>query len=159
MSGQHELALGQLRQKYGAKINISDDGLVKIRTAHPAHAQDVKTGILELVRDFATGDICEGVVMQVLEFYGAILELPCGQRGLLHISHLLAEEAGAWQETLVPGHRFRVQVIGQDRTGQFQLSRLGMSMRAEEGARVSARGSCVQAIAPFNVVDRKQGTP
>lgn len=71
--------------------------------------------------EIAAGAIVEGRVTRIMEF-GAFLELPNGESGLVHISQIAHEFVKDIRSHLTEGETVQVMVLGRDEKGRLDLS-------------------------------------
>jgi polyribonucleotide nucleotidyltransferase len=106
----------------GAKIDVTDDGTVKIfATSGPAMEQarylvEGSTGEVEI------GKIYKGIVKTIKDF-GAFVEIMPGQEGMVHISELADYRVKTVDEICKVGEEISVKVIDIDDRGRVRLSR------------------------------------
>jgi hypothetical protein len=82
----------EIVEKTGAKINIEDDGTVKIASADGKAIEAAKNWINSIVAEPEVGEIYEGTVVKTVDF-GAFVNFFGAKDGLVHISQLAAEQA------------------------------------------------------------------
>src|SRR5690606_33843634 len=83
----------QIVEETGAKIDVSDDGTVKVASADGASIKAAMNWIKSIVAEPEIGEIYEGTVVKVMDF-GAFVNF-FGQRdGLVHISQLAPQRVG-----------------------------------------------------------------
>jgi len=80
----------EIVEKTGAKINVEDDGTVKIAAVEKESLDAAEKWIISLTAEPEIGAIYEGKVVKVMEF-GAFGELLRRKDGLVHVSQLAAE--------------------------------------------------------------------
>jgi len=106
----------------GAKIDVTDDGTVKIfATSGPAmekarYMVEGSTGEVEI------GKIYKGIVKTIKDF-GAFVEIMPGQEGMVHISELADYRVKTVDEICKVGEEISVKVIDIDDRGRVRLSR------------------------------------
>ncbi len=107
----------------GAKIDIADDGLIKIYSEDAKIAEEIKYQIEMLTTSIQVGVIYEGTVVKITDF-GAFISVLPGIDGLLHISQIAPERVNRVQDYLQLGDKLRVKVKAVDeRTGKPDLIR------------------------------------
>lgn len=106
----------------GAKIDIEEDGLIKIFSVENAGAQAAKRQIEQLVKEVKPGEYYVGTVRKIVDF-GAFVEILPGTDGLVHISEIAAERIQSARDVLNEGDRIVVVVVEVDPQGKIRLSR------------------------------------
>ena len=106
----------------GTKIDIEDNGVVRIASPDLARAEAAKAMILAIVSDPEIGSVHLGIVKKTMEF-GAFIEIKPGVEGLCHISQLEDRRVERVTDVLKVGDEVMVKVIEIDRQGRMKLSR------------------------------------
>ena len=106
----------------GAKIDIDDDGTVKIFATDALKLEETKKLILESTKVYKEGEVCKGKVVKILDF-GAIVELSPGNSGLLHISELENRRVNKVTDVLNVGDEVEVKILKIEHGGKIKLSR------------------------------------
>ncbi|MGA1874328.1 MAG: polyribonucleotide nucleotidyltransferase [bacterium] len=109
-------------EQTGVKIDIEDDGKVKIASNDEASAKKAIQLIQNLVEEPEVGKIYQGKVKRIVDF-GAFVEIIPGTDGLLHISQIAHERIRRVEDALKEGDEIPVKVIEIDRQGKVKLSR------------------------------------
>ncbi|MGB1229771.1 MAG: polyribonucleotide nucleotidyltransferase [Holosporaceae bacterium] len=109
----------ELCEKTEAKIDIEDDGTVRVFAPTDAQLQVVLQEIADITYEPKVGEIVEGEVVNILDF-GAFVDFK-GATGLVHVSELAEERVKNVTDVLSLGQMVRVKVIGFDR-GKIKLS-------------------------------------
>ena len=110
-----------LVEETGAKIDISDDGTVKIAAANEASIADAMSRIKGLTSEPEVGEIYKGKVVKVVDF-GAFVNFFGPKDGLVHISQLSAERAKSVGDYVKEGDQVYVKLLGFDDRGKVRLS-------------------------------------
>jgi polyribonucleotide nucleotidyltransferase len=105
----------------GAKVNIEDDGTVKIASSDPAQIEAAKAWILGIVEEPEVGRIYTGKVVSMVDF-GAFVNFMGARDGLVHISEIRNERVAAVKDVLAEGQQVKVKVLGIDDRGKVRLS-------------------------------------
>jgi polyribonucleotide nucleotidyltransferase len=108
-------------QETGCKIDVSDDGTVKIASADGVMMQKAIDIVRGLTASPEVGRIYDGKVRKIVEF-GAFVEILPGTDGLLHISQLAEERVRSVSDVLKEGDQIPVKVLEVDRQGKIRLS-------------------------------------
>jgi len=119
----------------GCKIDVSDDGTVKIASADGAMMQKAIDIVRGLTASPEVGRIYDGKVRKIVEF-GAFVEILPGTDGLLHISQIAEERVRSVSDVLKEGDQIPVKVLEVDRQGKIRLSL--KEARRELGERAGA---------------------
>jgi polyribonucleotide nucleotidyltransferase len=105
----------------GTKIDIEDDGTVKVAATDSAAGQRAVDWIRGIVAEPEVGVIYDGKVVKVVEF-GAFVNFIGTRDGLVHISELAAQRVKAVGDVVKEGDRVKVKVLGVDDRGKVKLS-------------------------------------
>jgi len=105
----------------GAKIDIEDDGTIKIFAATNDAAQLAKSMIEEIVAEVEEGAIYNGKVVKLMDF-GAFVRIVGNTDGLVHISQIAHHRVERVGDELSEGQEVRVKVLEVDRNGRIRLS-------------------------------------
>lgn len=109
-------------EETGAKIDIEEDGQVKIFSINPKMADKAVELIEALCGEIEVGKIYNGTVRKVVDF-GAFVNIAPGTDGLVHISELADERVRKVEDVLKEGDQTPVKVLEIDRQGRIRLSR------------------------------------
>jgi polyribonucleotide nucleotidyltransferase len=111
----------QIVEETGAKIDVNDDGTVKVASADAASIKAAMNWIKSIVAEPEIGEIYEGTVVKVMDF-GAFVNF-FGQRdGLVHISQLAPQRVGKVTDVINEGDKVKVKLLGFDDRGKVRLS-------------------------------------
>ncbi|OSZ72381.1 polyribonucleotide nucleotidyltransferase [Sphingomonas sp. IBVSS1] len=105
----------------GAKVDIEDDGTVKIASSDPAQIEAAKNWIIGIVAEPEVGKIYTGKVVSMVDF-GAFVNFMGAKDGLVHISEIKNERVANVKDVLSEGQQVKVKVIGVDDRGKVKLS-------------------------------------
>ncbi len=109
--------------KTETKIEIDDSGRVDIFSPDEDHAKMAVDMIQALTKEMELGRVYSGVVAKIMDF-GAFVDFPSGESGLVHISQLSNERVQSVRDVVKEGDEVVVKVIGIDsKTGKIRLSR------------------------------------
>ena len=111
-----------LSAEYDAKIEVDDDGNVKVFTSSGDSAAKLLARIEEITEEAKVGKIYDGIVKTIKDF-GAFVEIMPGTDGLVHISELADHRVGKVTDILKEGDRVKVKVLEIDQRGKIRLSR------------------------------------
>jgi polyribonucleotide nucleotidyltransferase len=106
----------------GAKIDIEDDGSVKISAVEQSALDAAHKWVHSIVAEPELGVIYDGKVVKVVEF-GAFVNFFGARDGLVHISQLVSDRRPKTVDEVVKeGETVKVKVIGFDDRGKVKLS-------------------------------------
>ncbi len=91
---------------------------------------------MEMERELKEGDVVQGEVV-ALKPYGAFVELPNGEIGMIHISEVADEYVEEISSYLAVGDQVMVKVVGRNEEGKPNLSLRRLSKEEIEAARFS----------------------
>jgi polyribonucleotide nucleotidyltransferase len=111
----------EIVEKTGAKINIEDDGTVKIASSDGAKIKAAVNWIKSIASDPEVGQIYDGTVVKTVEF-GAFVNFFGSKDGLVHISQLAKARVNKTTDVVKEGDRVKVKVMGHDDRGKVKLS-------------------------------------
>ena len=110
-----------IQEQTGVKIDIEDDGTVKIAAVDAESARAAISIIEGIVQEAEVGKVYTGRVRRIMEF-GAFVELFPGTDGLLHISQISKNRVRAVSDIYKEGDEVLVRVLEIDRDGKIRLS-------------------------------------
>jgi len=111
----------EIVENTGAKIDIEDDGTVKIAAADDAKAQAAINWIRGIIAEPEIGVIYTGKVVKTADF-GAFVNFLGAKDGLVHISELTQGRVNKTTDVVNQGDAVKVKVIGFDDRGKVKLS-------------------------------------
>jgi len=111
----------EIVEKTGAKVDISDDGTVKVASASGDAMKAAINWIKSIASDPEIGHIYEGTVVKVMDF-GAFVNFFGAKDGLVHISQLAPRRVQKVTEVVKEGDRVKVKLLGFDERGKVRLS-------------------------------------
>jgi polyribonucleotide nucleotidyltransferase len=103
------------------KIDIDDDGTIKIAAVDSDQAQKAIDWIRGIVAEPEIGVIYNGKVVKTADF-GAFVNFLGSKDGLVHISELTQGRVGKTTDVVNQGDAVKVKVIGFDERGKVKLS-------------------------------------
>ena len=110
----------EITETTGAKIDIADDGTIKVAATDQKVAQAAIDWIQGIVAEPEIGKIYTGKVVKIMDF-GAFVNFLGAKDGLVHISEIKPTRIKAVSDHLKEGQEVKVKVIGFDR-GKVKLS-------------------------------------
>ncbi|SFI84893.1 polyribonucleotide nucleotidyltransferase [Aerobium aerolatum] len=111
----------EIVEKTGAKINIEDDGTVKIASSNGKEIEAARKWIHTIVAEPEVGEIYEGTVVKTADF-GAFVNFFGPKDGLVHISQLAADRVQKTTDVVKEGQKVFVKLMGFDERGKVRLS-------------------------------------
>jgi polyribonucleotide nucleotidyltransferase len=111
----------EIVEKTGAKVDISDDGLIKIASSEKSKIEAAYNWIHSIVAEPEVGRIYKGKVVKVMDF-GAFVNFFGSRDGLVHISHLSRARAEKTSDVVKEGDEVYVKLLGFDDRGKVRLS-------------------------------------
>jgi polyribonucleotide nucleotidyltransferase len=106
----------------GTKIEIDDSGKVNVFSPDDEHARMAVEIINSLTEELELDKVYVGKVVKIMDF-GAFVDFPTGDSGLVHISQLANEKVQNVRDVVNEGDEVVVKVIGIDKNGKIRLSR------------------------------------
>ena len=122
----------------GAKIDIDDDGTVKVAAVTGTSGESAVARIRDIVAEPELGVIYSGKVVKTVDF-GAFVNFLGAKDGLVHISELQNGRTEKTTDICKEGDEVKVKVIGFDDRGKVKLSMKRVDQ--ETGADLEAAGS------------------
>jgi polyribonucleotide nucleotidyltransferase len=111
----------EIVEKTGAKINIEDDGTIKIASSSAKEIEAAKKWIHSIVAEPEVGEIYEGTVVKTADF-GAFVNFFGARDGLVHISQLASDRVAKTTDVVKDGQKVWVKLMGFDERGKVRLS-------------------------------------
>src|SRR5207302_9789592 len=111
----------EIVEKTGAKINVEDDGTVKVASAKAESLRAAINWIKSIASDPEVGHIYEGTVVKVMDF-GAFVNFFGAKDGLVHISQLAQRRVQKTSDVVKEGDKVKVKLLGFDERGKVRLS-------------------------------------
>ncbi|HEX4766225.1 MAG TPA: polyribonucleotide nucleotidyltransferase [Lichenihabitans sp.] len=111
----------EIVEKTGAKVNIEDDGTVKVASSDADSIRAAINWIKSIASDPEVGQIYEGTVVKVVDF-GAFVNFFGSKDGLVHISQITQGRVNKTSDVLKEGDKVKVKLLGFDDRGKVRLS-------------------------------------
>ncbi len=108
-------------EETGAKIDISDDGVVKVAASDGKSIAAAITQIREITSEPEVGEIYKGKVVKIMDF-GAFVNFFGSKDGLVHISQLTPQRVNSVTDVVKEGEEVYVKLMGFDDRGKVRLS-------------------------------------
>ena len=105
----------------GAKLEVNDDGIVKIASSNEESINTAKQMVEDIVAEPEIGKIYKGKVVKIVEF-GAFVNFMGARDGLLHVSQISQKRVENVTDVLSEGQEVQVKVLDVDRAGKVKLS-------------------------------------
>ena len=105
----------------GAKIDIEDDGTIRIAAVNGDQAEAAKAYIDAIVFEPVVGAVYTGTVTGIKEF-GCFVEYAPGKEGMVHISKIAPRRIEKVEDVLKLGDVVKVKYIGLDKKGRMDFS-------------------------------------
>jgi polyribonucleotide nucleotidyltransferase len=127
----------EIVEKTGAKIDISDDGTVKVASSKAESIKAAINWIKSIASEPEVGQIYEGTVVKVMDF-GAFVNFFGSRDGLVHISQLAPRRVQKVTDVVKEGDKVKVKLLGFDERGKVRLSmkivdqETGQEIKAED---------------------------
>ncbi|MCC6776344.1 MAG: S1 RNA-binding domain-containing protein, partial [Hyphomicrobiales bacterium] len=111
----------EIVEKTGAKINIEDDGTIKIASSDGKQIDAAIKWIKSITDEPEVGQIYQGTVVKTADF-GAFVNFFGSRDGLVHISQLAEQRVGKTTDVVKEGDKVWVKLLGFDERGKVRLS-------------------------------------
>jgi polyribonucleotide nucleotidyltransferase len=105
----------------GAKVDIDDDGTIKIASSDLSQIEAARNWIRGIVAEPEPGTIYTGKVASIVDF-GAFVTFMPGKDGLVHVSEIKNERVENVRDVLSEGQEVKVKLIEVDPRGKVRLS-------------------------------------
>ena len=135
----------EIVEKTGAKVNIEDDGTVKVASSDGAKIKAAINWIQSIASDPEVGQVYDGTVVKTMEF-GAFVNFFGSRDGLVHISQLAKGRVNKTTDVVKEGDKVKVKLMGFDDRGKTKLSMrvvdqvTGADLEKAEAAEAAAQG-------------------
>jgi polyribonucleotide nucleotidyltransferase len=111
----------EIVEKTGAKIDIQDDGTVKVASSSGAAITAAMKWIKSIVSEPEVGEIYDGKIVKVVDF-GAFVNFFGAKDGLVHVSELAQKRVNKVSDVVNEGDAVKVKLLGFDNRGKVRLS-------------------------------------
>jgi polyribonucleotide nucleotidyltransferase len=105
----------------GAKVDIDDDGTIKIASSDLSQIEAARNWIKGIVAEPEPGTIYTGKVASIVDF-GAFVTFMPGKDGLVHVSEIKNERVENVRDVLSEGQEVKVKLVEVDQRGKIRLS-------------------------------------
>jgi polyribonucleotide nucleotidyltransferase len=121
----------EIVEKTGAKVDISDDGTVKVASSSGDSIKAAINWIKSIASEPEVGHIYEGTVVKVMDF-GAFVNFFGAKDGLVHISQLAPRRVQKVTDVVKEGEKVKVKLLGFDERGKVRLSMKSVDQQTGE---------------------------
>jgi polyribonucleotide nucleotidyltransferase len=111
----------ELQETTGTKIDIEDDGTVRVASADQEMMEEAVKRIRDIVAEPEVGVVYTGKVVKLMDF-GAFVNFMGKRDGLVHISELAPERVGQVSDVVQEGDTVKVKCLAIDDRGKVKLS-------------------------------------
>ena len=105
----------------GAKVDIDDEGVIKISSSNADEIEAARKWIEGIVEEAEVGKIYNGKVVNIVDF-GAFVNFMGGKDGLVHVSEMKNERVEKPTDVVSEGQEVKVKVLEIDQRGKVRLS-------------------------------------
>ena len=105
----------------GAKVDIDDEGVIKISSSDNSQIEAAIAWIKGIVEEAEVGKIYDGKVVNIVDF-GAFVNFMGGKDGLVHVSEMKNERVEKPTDVVSEGQAVKVKVLEIDPRGKVRLS-------------------------------------
>jgi polyribonucleotide nucleotidyltransferase len=121
----------EIVEKTGAKVDISDDGTVKVASSSAESIKSAINWIKSIASEPEIGHIYDGTVVKVMDF-GAFVNFFGSRDGLVHISQLATRRVQKTSDVVKEGDKVKVKLLGFDERGKVRLSMKSVDQQTGE---------------------------
>jgi polyribonucleotide nucleotidyltransferase len=111
----------EIVEKTGAKINVEDDGTVKVASSDGKAITAALNWIKSIVSEPEVGMVYQGTVVKVVDF-GAFVNFFGAKDGLVHVSQMAQGRVNKPSDVVKDGDKVWVKLLGFDDRGKVRLS-------------------------------------
>jgi polyribonucleotide nucleotidyltransferase len=111
----------EIVEKTGAKVDISDDGTVKVSASEGSKIKAAIDWIKSIASEPEVGQIYDGKVVKIVDF-GAFVNFFGAKDGLVHVSQIANQRVNKVSDVLQEGQAVKVKLLGFDDRGKVRLS-------------------------------------
>ena len=113
--------INKITEEYNVQIDIEETGDVFVTGDQDERTKEAIKFIEDMTREVQPGEIFQGEVKRIMDF-GAFVEIPGGQEGLVHISQLAPFRVHKVEDVVKVGDTIPVKVLKIDEQGRINLS-------------------------------------
>lgn len=129
----------EITEVTGCKIDIDDEGLVKIAAYNSESGERAYNWIKGLVSEPEINRIYDGKVVKIADF-GAFVNFLGAKDGLVHVSEIAPHRVNKVTDELSEGQHVKVKVIGIDNRGKVKLSMKRVNQETGEDLEAEKQG-------------------
>ncbi|MFL5049920.1 MAG: polyribonucleotide nucleotidyltransferase [Xanthobacteraceae bacterium] len=133
----------EIVEKTGAKIDIQDDGTVKVASAKHEAIKAAINWIKSIASEPEVGHIYDGTVVKVVDF-GAFVNFFGSRDGLVHVSELSPRRVAKVSDVVKEGDKVKVKLLGFDERGKVRLSMKAVDQKTGEDLEKKAEGQAAE---------------
>ena len=111
----------EIVEKTGAKVDINDDGVVKVSASEASKIKAAIDWIKSITQEPEIGQIYDGKVVKIVDF-GAFVNFFGAKDGLVHVSQIANQRVNKVSDVLQEGQTVKVKLLGFDDRGKVRLS-------------------------------------
>ena len=111
----------QIVEETGCKVDVNDEGLIKLAAVDEASIRAAHDWIHSLTAEPEEGEVYKGKVVKVVDF-GAFVNFFGAKDGLVHVSQMKNERVGHPKDVVAEGQEVWVKLMGFDDRGKVRLS-------------------------------------
>jgi polyribonucleotide nucleotidyltransferase len=108
-------------EESGAKVDINDEGLIKLASPDAACIERARELINSIVAEPELNKIYTGKVVKIMDF-GAFVNFFGKRDGLVHVSQMTNERGANPRDMVKEGQEVKVKLLGFDDRGKVRLS-------------------------------------
>jgi polyribonucleotide nucleotidyltransferase len=127
-----------ITEETGAKIDINDDGMIKVSAINQESIDAAMNIIKGITEEPEVGKVYNGKVVKCVDF-GAFVNFMGGKDGLVHISELADERVANTTDVIKEGQEVKVICIGMDDRGKVKLSMKRVDQETGEPREIAKR--------------------
>jgi polyribonucleotide nucleotidyltransferase len=137
----------EIVEKTGAKVDISDDGTVKVASASGDSIKAAINWIKSIASEPEVGHIYDGTVVKVMDF-GAFVNFFGAKDGLVHISQLAPRRVQKVTDVVKEGDKVKVKLLGFDERGKVRLSMKSVDQETGEDLEAKQKAESEETHTP-----------
>ncbi len=123
--------INKLIEEFQVTIDIEDDGSVAITGPDQQNVEGCAAKIKGMVKEIEIGEEFTGIVRKIMDF-GAFVDLPTGQSGLVHISKFVPQKIARVSDVVQEGDEIPVKVVEVDSMGRINLSAIDAGFKPKK---------------------------
>ena len=128
----------EIVEKTGAKIDIEDDGTIKVAAVGNEPIQKAIEWIKGITAEPEVGKVYDGTVVKIMEF-GAFVNIMPKTDGLVHISELAPRRVAKVEDVVKEGDKVKVKCLGLEK-GKIKLSMKAIDQTTGEDVKIEKAG-------------------